>query len=178
MLFIKKIINELKLVYLKVKYKNVVFKRVTKISKGVLLKSSSKHKIIFHGFAEVDAYSNLNVYGGSIEIKDNTYIGPFCCIYGHGNVLIGSNSLIGPNTTILSSNHTVPIKSELIRFHPDIKLPTKIGDDVWIGANCTILGGVTIGNGAVIGAGAVVTKDIPPYTIAVGNPAKVIKERL
>ena len=54
-------------------------------------------------------------------------------------------------------------------------LPVKIGDDVWIGGRVIILPGVTIGNGCIIGAGAVVTKDIPPYSVAVGVPAKVVK---
>lgn len=56
-------------------------------------------------------------------------------------------------------------------------IETSIGNDVWIGANSVILKGVKIGNGVIIGAGAVVTKDIPPYAIAVGNPAKIIKYR-
>lgn len=55
--------------------------------------------------------------------------------------------------------------------------PVKIGDDVWIGTNVVILPGVTIGQGAIVGAGAVVTKDVPPYTIVVGNPAKSIRKR-
>ncbi|MDE6407021.1 MAG: hypothetical protein K2K48_06295 [Anaeroplasmataceae bacterium] len=54
--------------------------------------------------------------------------------------------------------------------------PVIIGDKTWLGANVTVLPGVTIGEGAVIGAGSVVTKDIPPYTVAVGNPCKVVKE--
>jgi len=56
-------------------------------------------------------------------------------------------------------------------------LPVNIGSDVWIGAGCKILGGVTIGNGCIIGAGSVVIKDLPPYSISVGNPAKVLKYR-
>lgn len=54
---------------------------------------------------------------------------------------------------------------------------TRIGNDVWIGCNVVVLAGVSVGDGAVIGAGAVVTKDVPPYAVAVGNPAKVIKYR-
>lgn len=61
--------------------------------------------------------------------------------------------------------------------HPATKGETKIGNDVWIGFRATILSGVTVGDGAVIGAGAVVAKDVPPYAIVIGNPAKVIKYR-
>jgi acetyltransferase-like isoleucine patch superfamily enzyme len=65
----------------------------------------------------------------------------------------------------------------MIRNCEDVLKPTKIGKDVWIGANAVILGGVTIGNGCVIGAGSVVTKDLPPYSVAMGVPAKVVRSR-
>lgn len=68
-------------------------------------------------------------------------------------------------------------KDALIREQPHTKKPIRIGDDVWIGANVTILKGVCIGKGAVVGAGSVVTRDIPEYAVAVGNPAKVIRYR-
>lgn len=61
--------------------------------------------------------------------------------------------------------------------HPHTKGETRIGNDVWIGYRAMILSGVTVGDGAIIGAGAVVTKDVPPYSIVAGNPAKVVKYR-
>jgi acetyltransferase-like isoleucine patch superfamily enzyme len=120
----------------------------------------------------------LNAWGGKILVERNVFIGPYVVIYGHGGVIIGSDSLISMHCCILSSNHTVPNSPQTIRSQPDILLPTKIGRDVWLGANVTILGGVTIGDGCVVGAGAVVTKDLPPYSIAVGVPAKVINTRI
>lgn len=119
----------------------------------------------------------VHLYGGNLTLNTNVFIGPYCCFYCHGGIEVGANTLIAMHTCIVSSNHTIPNRNDLIRNQPDIKLPTKIGKDVWIGANCTILGGTTIGDGAVIGAGSVVTKDIPPYAIAVGNPARIIKYR-
>ncbi|MBD2593980.1 acyltransferase [Nostoc spongiaeforme FACHB-130] len=120
----------------------------------------------------------LHAWGGSITIKDNVFIGPYAVIYGHGGVTIGQDSLIAMHCRILSSNHTVPNECDHIRWQPDILMPTTIGKDVWLGAGVTVLGGVTIGDGCVVGAGAVVTKDLPPYSIAVGVPAKVIKTRI
>ena len=119
----------------------------------------------------------LQAWGGSIVIQDNVFIGPYTVIYGHGGVVIGQDSLIAMHCRILSSNHVIPDASRSIRWEPDILLPTKIGQDVWLGAGVTILGGVTIGDGCVVGAGAVVTQDLPPYSVAIGVPAKVIKSR-
>jgi acetyltransferase-like isoleucine patch superfamily enzyme len=120
----------------------------------------------------------LNAWGGKIAIQENVFIGPYAVIYGHGGVMIGCNSLVSMHCCILSSNHAVPEVSQAIRSKPDILLPTKIGSDVWLGANVTVLGGVTIGDGCVVGAGAVVTKDLPPYSISVGVPAQVVKMRV
>jgi acetyltransferase-like isoleucine patch superfamily enzyme len=119
----------------------------------------------------------INAYGGEVVLDYNTFIGENVVIYGHGGIKIGKNSMVAMNSCLVSSNHTIPKRGELIRHQPDTLLPLNIGDDVWIGANCTILGGVSIGNGAVIGAGSVVTKSIPEYAIAVGNPARVIRYR-
>jgi len=119
----------------------------------------------------------IKAYGGKVILKPNVFIGEYVVIYGHGGVTIGENTLIAMHTCIVSSNHTIPNQTELIRFKPDVLLPVNIGSDVWIGAGCKILGGVTIGNGCIIGAGSVVIKDLPPYSISVGNPAKVLKYR-
>lgn len=119
----------------------------------------------------------LQAWGGNITIKDNVFIGPYTVIYGHGGVTIGQDSLIAMHCRILSSNHTIPERSQHICWQPDILMPTTIGKDVWLGAGVTVLGGVTIGDGCVVGAGAVVTKDLPPYSIAMGVPAKVVNTR-
>ena len=103
-------------------------------------------------------------------------------------VQIGSFCSVGPGVLfICAAEHrvdtatTFPIQfvNGKIRNAPGTvgKGPITVGHDVWIGARATILGGVTIGNGAVIGAGSIVTRDIPPYAIAVGNPARVIRYR-
>ena len=119
----------------------------------------------------------LNCWGGSISIAENVFIGPYTVIYGHGGVTIGKDTLISMHCRILSSNHTIPTQKTRIRSQPDILLPTDIGEDVWLGAGVTVLGGVTIGDGCVVGAGAVVTKDLPPYSIALGVPAQVVGMR-
>ena len=119
----------------------------------------------------------LNPFGGSIRIGRRVWLGPYVVIYGHGGVEIGESTLISMHSTILSSNHAIPPKETPMRHVPDELLPTKIGRDVWIGANAVILGGVTIGDGCVVGAGAVVTKDIAPGAIVAGVPARPIRMR-
>jgi len=119
----------------------------------------------------------LNPFGGLIRLADRVWLGPYVVIYGHGGVEIGEWSLISMHATILSSNHTIPAMDRCIRWEKDVLLPTRIGRDVWIGANAVILGGVTIGDGAVVAAGAVVTKDVESGAVVAGNPTRLLRKR-
>ncbi|MFA6402601.1 MAG: CatB-related O-acetyltransferase [Salinivirgaceae bacterium] len=122
-------------------------------------------------------------------------LGRFVTITGPGTILkslkdkieIGSFSSIGQNVCIVDFNHiferlTSCFINHLV-FHDDFgkdiqtKGPVIIGEDVWIGSNSVILAGVNIGRGSIIGAGSIVTKDIPPYSIVYGNPAKIQSKR-
>lgn len=120
----------------------------------------------------------IHAYGGRVQLAENVFLGPYSVIYGHGGVTIGDNTLVSMHCRILSSNHTIPPPGVDIRAQPDIRLPTKIGRDVWLGAGVTVLGGVTIADGCVVGAGAVVTRDLPENAIAYGVPAKVVGSRV
>lgn len=122
-------------------------------------------------------YTFKNIYVGS-----NVYIGPNpTIISSDSTITIGNKVMLGPNVTLIGGDHNTDVIGELMY---DIKIkqpkndqPIVIEDDVWIGANTIVLKGVTIGTGSIIGAGSIVTKSIPPYSIATGNPAKVIKTR-
>ena len=110
--------------------------------------------------------------GINIKVGENVFINSCCRFQDQGGIEIGDGSLIGHNTTIATLNHDFnPTKRQ--NLTPS---PVKIGKNVWIGSDCTILPGVSIGDGAIIGAGSVVTKSIPRTAIAVGNPARGIKE--
>ena len=110
--------------------------------------------------------------GKNIKIGKNVFINACCRFQDQGGIEIGDGSLIGHNTTIATLNHDFN-PDKRANLHPS---PVKIGKNVWIGSDCTILPGVEIGDGAVIGAGSVVTKNVPANSIAVGNPARVIKQ--
>ena len=110
--------------------------------------------------------------GKNIKIGKNVFINACCRFQDQGGIEIGDGSLIGHNTTIATLNHDFN-PDKRANLHPS---PVKIGKNVWIGSDCTILPGIEIGDGAVIGAGSVVTKSVPANSIAVGSPARVIKQ--
>ena len=109
--------------------------------------------------------------GKNIHLGKGVFINAGCKFQDQGGIWIGDGALIGHNTVLATLNHGLLPEER----HDLIPKPIRIGKNVWIGSNSTILPGVTIGENAVIGAGSVVTKDIPANMIAVGTPAKVIK---
>lgn len=107
-----------------------------------------------------------------LVIGDNVYINYGSFLSGEGGLEIGNKCLIGPNVNILSAGHQFNL-SQSIYDSPLIYKNVFIDDEVWIGANVTILPGVKIFKGAIVGAGSVVTKNLPAYSVSYGNPARV-----
>ena len=119
---------------------------------------------------------NKAVFSSRVELGDRSGIGAGSLVAG--KCIIGNDVMMGPNCIIYTTNHkiddvTVPMNTQ---GNAEEK-PVTIGDDVWIGSRVIILPGVKIGSHSVIGAGAIVTKDVPEYAIAAGNPATVKKYR-
>ena len=112
-------------------------------------------------------------YGCNISVGENFYANFNLTILDEAPVTIGDNVFIGPNVSIYTACH--PTDPDERRKGTEWALPVTIGKDVWIGGNVTILAGITIGGGCTIGAGSVVTHDMPPRSVAAGNPCKVIK---
>ena len=129
----------------------------------------------------IEAHFNYNnqIYTPRIEIGSGCNLGCDNHLTAIRLVKVGNNVLTGRRVTISDNNHGIFSKSSLENMPSKRTLSTKgaviIGDNVWIGENVCVLSGVRIGNGCVIAANAVVTHDIPPYSMAGGVPAKVIK---
>lgn len=110
-------------------------------------------------------------FGKNIRLGQRVFINSGCKFQDQGGIEIGNDCLIGHNAVFATLNHALD-PSHRADMHPG---RITVGNNVWIGANVTILPGVTIGDDAVIGAGSVVTKDIPAQTVAVGSPARVVQ---
>ena len=121
----------------------------------------------------IEDFSTINNGVGDVFIGDRTIIGLGNTVIGP--VKIGNDVMFAQNIVVSAMNHGYEDISIPPSKQKDIIKLITIDDEVWIGANCVITIGVTIGKHSIVGAGSVVTKDIPPYCIAVGNPARVIK---
>jgi len=128
--------------------------------------------------ANVAVYTGVHLHDlDRARFGSNIKIGEMCFIGASGGLTIGGNVSIAHASTVLTEEHDYRVPGSL-RETPLIFSPVTIEPDVWIGAGVRILSGVTIGAGAAVGAGSVVTRDVPPATIAVGVPARVLKPRV
>lgn len=155
------------------KYLPISYRTPYKISKkvraffGGILKSHGKNINIEHG-AE---------FNGQCTCGTNSSIGVNCKLYGP--VEIGDDVMMGPECIFYTSNHKHD-RTDIHMIEQGMTKPRKIivEDDIWFGSRVIVLPSVTIGKGSVIGTGTVVTKSIPPYSVVVGNPGKIVKNRL
>lgn len=142
--------------------RNSVIDKQSKVEAGSLFLNSKMGKYSFCGY--------------DCKII-NCEIGAFCSI-ADGVVIGGAQHPIEwGSTSPVFYNGRDSVTKKFSEFDRPLNPKTKIGNDVWIGERAIIKGGVSIGDGAVVGMGSIVTHDIPPYCIAVGNPAKIIKKR-
>ncbi len=149
---------------------------ITELSKRVVPFRPHDAKRVGRGCFYLDRIVWLN--GERIEMGDEVGFNYGCYVNGYGGLLIGDGALVGPYTMIHTANHrmddvTRPIPEQGWEDAP----PVEIGAGCWVGMGVCILPGVRLGEGCVIGAGSVVTKDVDPYAIAVGNPARPVRSR-
>ena len=135
------------------------------------------HNVMLSDFVSIDDNVELRCNKSvKITIAHSTSINRNSIVFG--KVSIGSNTAIAPGCMIVGVNHTFSNAKSLIKNQYSVRKGIVIGNNVWIGANVVVLDGVQIGDGCVIGAGSVVTKSILTGSVAVGNPCKIIKNRL
>lgn len=141
---------------------------------GASLESTS---IELGPLVRIRPYVNIYAYGGTISLGRRVTIGEGSVICGHGGLTIGENTMISWLCSIVPANHVFDRADVPLRLQGEERLGIKIGSNVWIGSCVTILDGVNIGDNAVVGAGAVVTRDIEEWGVAMGMPARVIRNR-
>jgi acetyltransferase-like isoleucine patch superfamily enzyme len=115
--------------------------------------------------------------GDGLILGNNVGISQNCFIQVRGKVEIENNVILGPYVSIFSENHNFENPDLPVNMQGETRKGVKIEDGVWLGAHSTILDGVTVGNNSIVAAGSVVTKDVAPYTVVGGIPAKLIKRR-
>lgn len=144
----------------------------------------SQKGLVFGDKVTIGSYAIIrptNLYGGEagvgLKVGTNSSIGPYAYIGCSGYIEIGDNVMMSPRVSIYSENHNFS-ETEIPMIEQGVTRSfVKIEDDCWLAANSVILAGVTVGKGSVVAAGSIVTKDVPPYSIVAGNPAKIIKSR-
>lgn len=123
-----------------------------------------------------DLYVYVGARGHSglrgIAIGARSVVGRACCLDGRGGLTIGTNVVVSPGVWLLTDGHDADDPD-----FPEVLAPVEIQDDVWLGSRATVLPGVTIGTGAAVAPGAVVSKDVPPYAIVSGVPARPVGTR-
>ncbi|MGG6433238.1 acyltransferase [Anoxybacillus sp. D401a] len=165
------------------------FKKYIQLGNGVtledfvLLDGLSKEGIIIGDNVKIGAYTQIKCTGSfrkigkGIKIGRNSGIGDYCFFGAAGGIEIGENVIMGQNVRFHSENHNFDRVDIPIKHQGVTNKGIKVGNDCWIGAGAVFLDGVTVGDGCVIGANTLVNKDIPPYSVAVGNPVRIIKNR-
>jgi len=153
---------------------------VSLFKKFILYLKYRKKQFKFIG-KDVD-YKNMHskfLYPKNISLDHYSKILDYAYFDGVGGISIGQCTIIAPECTIITSNHNYDeSKIEMLPFNNELIIkPVKIEEFCWIGRNVMIMPGVIIGKGSVVAAGSVVTKNVEPYSVVGGNPAKLIKSR-
>ena len=156
---------------------NVSLGKNVLIGKNVVIKTTDNGKIIIGNNVSIEANTYLYAQSGEIIIDENCFVGFGSQVVAKKSINIGADCLISAYSIIRDANHGTK-KNIPINAQPHNVEEIIIEDDVWIGAHSVVTAGCTVGQGAVVGANAVVTKDIEPYTVVGGVPAKFIKKRV
>jgi len=148
-----------------------------KIHRGAQIDASVGTGVQFAERVSIGRGAMIQGSRGGVAIGAGTEVNNYAVINGAGGVTIGADCLVGPHACIVSYGHEYRDRERPIRTQGYRYAPIVIEDDVWIGAHAVVLAGVRVGRGAVLGAGSVVTRDVEPYTVVAGVPARAIARR-
>lgn len=130
---------------------------------------------------EVTLFDHVRLLLGEIdarlELGDRVIVNVGCYISGEGGLVIEEDAMIGPHVRLLSAGHAIHGHDPVVARNPITHGAIRIGRGAWVAGGATVLQGVQIGAGAVVGAGSVLTRDLPPFAVAVGNPARIVRYR-
>ncbi|GAO13125.1 hypothetical protein UVI_02024840 [Ustilaginoidea virens] len=115
-------------------------------------------------------------YGTQVKLGKGVFVNAYSTWIDTCTITVGARTLLGPHVSLYSGTHPLEPETRNGTKGPEMGKEIVIGEDCWIGGNVTILPGVTIGRGSTIGAASVVTKDVPPFHVAAGNPARVLRK--
>jgi acetyltransferase-like isoleucine patch superfamily enzyme len=153
----------------------------TRLEVGVVLQAGSRQRpaevVSIGDHCSIRSNAQIYALGGAVTIGDHCSLNPFCVLYGTGGLVIGNRVRIAAHTVIVAAMHRFDRRDVPIMDQGSDARGIVIEDDVWIGTGARILDGVRVGTGAIVAAGAVVVRDVPPFAIVGGVPAKTIRER-
>jgi acetyltransferase-like isoleucine patch superfamily enzyme len=152
----------------------VVGPYVTVEPRATLDTGTPKGVIAIESRSKIKTGTLLRCYGSEIRIGHRVSLGEYCLVAAHGGVRIGDYTMIGPYTMINAATHIID-GEEPFRFQGEIARGIEIGEDVWIGARCTVLDDVRIASRSIIGAHSLVNRSTRPQTISVGAPARLLR---
>jgi acetyltransferase-like isoleucine patch superfamily enzyme len=160
----------------------IKFGRGVTLERGVMIDALMRNGVSLGANVMIGPYSVLvgaplfNL-GEGIRMGANSAVGAYSFLGSSGPITIGENVIMGQHVSFHPENHNVERTDVPIRDQATTRLGIVVEDDVWVGANVTFLDGARVGRGSVIGAGAVVRGEIPPWSVAVGVPARVVRTR-
>lgn len=165
------------------------FKKKLKVGRSIIIGDNveinalSKYGVVFGNNVLIlkntiiECTGVIRNLGEGLIIGDNVGIAQNCFIQVRGKIIIGNNVILGPNVSIFSENHVFSNIEMPISDQGETRKGVTIEDGVWIGTRAVILDGVKVGKNSIVAAGAIVNKDVPPFSIVGGIPAKVLKNR-
>jgi len=151
--------------------------RGVRFLRGAVLLADPNGTVTLHDGAVVCRYAVVQSAGGTIDIGERSSIGDFCSLYGQGGLRIGRDVMLASGVRVIPAGHTFDDPTLAVVLQPTTARGVTIHDGAWLGANVVVLDGVSIGRNAVVGAGSVVTRPVPEGAVAIGAPARIVRER-